>query len=117
LATYDFSNLESKFPDVVNQMSDTFDSHEFLLVLARNNQAEYVKALSAYNDSGNPAPFQAVHGAIMHKLKKHSELVKLLRDDKPSKDIFGQSQPCGEWKKIKTVKGVVSKLKTDDGGL
>ncbi len=101
MATYDFSNLESKFLDIVNQMSDTFDSHEFLLALARNNQSEYVKALSAYNGAGNPAPFQAVHGAIMHKLKKHSGLVTLLREDKPSKDIFGQSQPCGEWEKVK----------------
>lgn len=101
MATHDFSILESKFPEIVYQMSETFDSHEFLLALARNNQAEYVKALAAYNNSGNPAPFQAVHGALMHKLKKHSGLVKLLRDDKPSKDIFGQSRPCGEWEKIK----------------
>ncbi len=103
MAQYDFSYLESKFPEIVKQMPDRFDSHEFLLALAHQNQAEYVKALYAnvdYVNQENPSPFQIVHSVIMKKLKHHTELVTLLRDDKPSKDIFGKSQTCGEWEKV-----------------
>ena len=104
MATYDFTVLESKFAEIVNQMPDTFDSHEFLLELAQKYQTEYVSALYAYKDysnKGNPTPFQGVHMAIIQKLAKHSELVRLIRKDKASKDIFGKSQTCGEWEKVK----------------
>lgn len=101
MAVYDFSNLETKFQGIVDQMNYTFDSHEFLLVLAKQNQAEYVDALYSYKASGSDTPFKAVHGAIMQKLVKHTELVILLRDDKPSVNIWGVSSPCGEWKKAR----------------
>lgn len=104
MATYDFSILESKFPEIVNLMPDPFDSHEFLLLLAQKYQTEYVTALYAYKDysnKGSPSPFQGVHKAIIQKLVAHKELVALIRDDKESKDIFGNSNRCGEWKKVK----------------
>lgn len=100
MSIFDFSNLEAKFPDVVAQMKDTFDSHEFLLILAQQNQAEYINALYAYKESENSSPFQVVHGAIMKKLHNHTELVLLLRDDKPSMDIWGNSNTCAEWRKV-----------------
>lgn len=103
MPVYDFSVLESKFPEIVNQMPDPFDSHEFLLLLAQKYQTEYVSALYAYKDysnKGSATPFQAVHSAIMHLFKKHSELVTLLPDEKLSKDIFGNPNNCGEWKKV-----------------
>ena len=101
MAEYDFSNLESKFPGVVDQMKHIFDSHEFLLVLAQQNQPEYINALYAYKTSGNQAPFQVVHGLLMKKLRQHTDLVLLLRDDKPSIDIWGNSNTCAEWQKVK----------------
>lgn len=64
MATYDFSKLEAKFPEIVAQMDKTFSSHKFLLELARQNQLEYVKALYEYKETTvrvNPAPFQEVH--------------------------------------------------------
>lgn len=103
MAIYDFSTLESKFPEIVETMPDLFDSHEFLLVLAQKYQAEYVSALYAYKDyvfKRNPSPFHGVHKAIIQKLAKHNELVKLIREDKPSKDIFGNPNQCAEWKKV-----------------
>lgn len=103
MATYDFSVLESKFSEIVDLMPDIFDSHEFILALAQKNQAEYINALYAYKDyinRENLAPFQAVHSVIIQKLAKHSDLVKFIRNDKPSKDIFGKSQTCGEWEKV-----------------
>lgn len=104
MATYDFSKLEARFQEIVDLMPNPFDSHEFLLALAQKYQVEYVEALYAYKDTINrekPAPFQAVHKAIIQKLKTHTDLVQLIREDKPSKDIFGNSQNCGEWKNIK----------------
>jgi hypothetical protein len=101
MAEYDFSKLESKYPEVVEQMTDTFDSHEFLRILAEQNQAEYIDALFAYRVSGNSAPFQVVHGLIMKKLCQHTDLVLLIRDDKPSIDIWGNSNTCAEWHKVK----------------
>lgn len=105
MAAYDFSVLESKFSEIVNQMPDPFDSHEFLLALAQKYQTEYVSALYAYKDysnKGNLTPFQGVHKAIIQKLAIHKDLVALIRDDKPSKDIFGKSNQCAEWNKVVT---------------
>lgn len=101
--SHDFSALEDKFKEIVQLMPDTFDSHEFILALARKYQVDYINALYAYKDYVNresPAPFQAVHGAIIQKLAKRTDLVKLISNDKPSKDIFGRSQNCGEWEKV-----------------
>ena len=103
MAIYDFSELESKFEEIVEIMPDQFDSHQFLLELARQNQVEYVSALYAYKDyinRGNPSPFQGVHKAIIQKLSNRSDLVKLVQREKPSKDIFGESQTCALWEKV-----------------
>lgn len=103
MAIYDFSELESKFPEIVAKLPDPFDSHQFLLALAQKYQTEYVSALYAYKDyvfRQNTAPFHGVHTAIIQKLAARTELVELIRNDKPSKDIFGNSQTCGEWRKI-----------------
>lgn len=83
-------------------MPDPFDSHQFLLEIAQQNQAEYITALHAYLETGNIAPFQAVHKAIIQKLSSHIELVTKIREDKPSNDIFGHSNQCAEWKKVIT---------------
>jgi len=94
MAIYDFSNLESKFPEIVKKMPDPFDSHQFLLELAQQNQSEYVSALYAYKEyvlKENPSPFHGVHKALIQKDARHTELVRLIRDDKPSKDVFGNS--------------------------
>lgn len=107
MATYNFSVLESKFEEIVRIMPDPFDSHQFLLELARQNQVEYVSALYAYRDYVNresPSPFQGVHKAIIQKLAKYTNLIRLIRDDKPSVDIFGKTQTCAEWEKIKKEK-------------
>lgn len=77
MATYDFSNLESKFADVVNQMSDIVDSHEFLLALAQKNQVEYIKALYAYKDNKKSTPFKEVLKAIIQKFKKTHRVGKV----------------------------------------
>jgi hypothetical protein len=99
---YDFSALESKFPETVCQMEDIFTSHEFLLKLTQQNQVEYIKALYSYAvEEKSPSPFKAVHKGIIQKLKTHTELVKLKPGRLSSTDIFGQSETCSEWEKVK----------------
>ena len=51
--------LEQVFPEVVEKMSDYFDSHDFILKLAQAHQRLYVAALAAY--VGKEYPFQIVH--------------------------------------------------------
>lgn len=103
MAKHDFSTLYSRYPEVIAQMPDIFDSHKFILELARQNQVAYIEALYAYRDSvhvGTHAPFQFVHSALATKLNDFPELVELVRTDKPSTNIFGISNECAEWRKV-----------------
>ena len=103
MAKFDFSVLFDQYPAIISQMRPVFDSHQFILELARHNQVEYVKALYAYTDSAHtetPTPFQFVHSALAIKLKDFPELVELVRIDKPSPDIFCQPSACAEWRKV-----------------
>ncbi len=100
---FDFSVLYDKYPEVISQMPPIFDSHQFILKLAHQNQVEYVIALYAYRDSAHidsPSPFQFVHQRLSTKLYDFPELVALIRTSKPSKDIFGQNSGCDEWRKV-----------------
>lgn len=101
MAAYDFSALDSSIPVIIGQMKNIFTSHEFILALAQQNQAEYIAALHHYAfEERTVAPFQAVHKGIVEQLKTHTELVTLINRDVPSRDIFGRSQTCGEWEKV-----------------
>ena len=47
-------------------MQGEFNSHEFILQLARLNQSLYIAALQAY--AGGPSPFKVVHGILAKHL-------------------------------------------------
>jgi hypothetical protein len=103
MTKFDFSVLYDQYPAIISQMPPVFDSHHFILELARQNQVAYVRALHAYLDpigDDTPAPFQVVHGILAKKLNDFPDLVKLVRFDKPSIDIFGNSNGCAEWRKL-----------------
>ena len=103
MAKFNFSVLYDQYPAIISLMPPVLDSHQFILELARLNQAEYIRALCAYLDPVTDealAPFQVVHGILAKQLKDFSEFVVLIRNDKPSSDIFGKSQECAEWRKV-----------------
>ena len=107
MAKFDFSFLYDQYPAIISQMPPVFDSHQFILELARQNQVEYVKALHAYLDPEGgeaPTPFQAVHGILAKKLSHLPHWVELVRLDKPSQDIFGSPSECAEWRRVSRAK-------------
>ena len=97
---HDFSSLYAQYPSIIARMPETFTSHEFILELARHNQAEYIEALYIYRHHNNDAPFQIVHLNLAKKLSSYPELVTQIRKNAPSEDIFGQAQQCSEWRKL-----------------
>ena len=103
MAKFDFSVLYDQYPAIISLMPPVFDSHQFILELARLNQAEYIRALCAYIDSSHteaPTPFQFVHRILSAKLREFPGLVEHVRTDKPSTDIFGKPNWCAEWRKV-----------------
>jgi hypothetical protein len=89
--------LEAAFPDVVAQMGEFFDSHDFILKLAHAHQRLYVAALAAYVEHEHP--FQIVHGEIARRLLNHPELASRI-GERVSRDIFGQKSSATVWNKV-----------------
>ena len=105
MTQHDFTDLYSKYPDVIKAMSgDSFTSHQFILCLARAHQKEYVEALYAYRNSmheSKPAPFKVVHARLAQQLREYPSLIKYVGTEAHSEDIFGQSNGCARWVKVK----------------
>jgi hypothetical protein len=98
---YDFKTLELQFPEIVAKMeSDEFTSHQFILKLAHENQADYIDALYEYKRRGNPTPFKIVHGILMKRLKTRSDLVSLESKKTADENIFKNDIPNALWKKV-----------------
>ena len=76
-------------------MEATFSAHEFIRVLARDSQGEYVRALAKHADGG--APFQIVHKQVADELRKSPEVEYL--GEVQSVNIWGDDGKCSQWKK------------------
>ncbi|MBN1934254.1 MAG: hypothetical protein JW934_06300 [Anaerolineae bacterium] len=101
MSEYDFSALYDQYSALIEQMKDTFDSHQFILELAHRNQVPYVEALYAYRDSlhrGEPTPFRIVHQILAQHLTTCTDLIERA-GDVYSEDIFGQVSECAQWRK------------------
>jgi hypothetical protein len=96
---HDFSALKDRYPETIEAMPATFTSHEFILRLAQQHQALYIEALYDYRDK--PAPFRAVHGILAKHLHAYKDLIELVRDDALSTSIFGESDRCAQWRKLR----------------
>jgi hypothetical protein len=102
MAKHDFTELFARYPSIIQQMPDTFTSHQFILELARREQKLYVEALYDYRDkrrSGKRAPFLIVHGILAQQLSAHPDLIRKERTVN-SKDIFRQPNTSVKWKKV-----------------
>jgi len=99
---HDFSALYEQYPAIIAQMAETFDSHEFILRLAQENQPLYIEALYGYRHSmhrGATAPFRVVHRILAQRLSAHADLVEHV-GNAYSKHIFGQMCGCAQWRKL-----------------
>lgn len=56
-------DLEDVFPKIVRLMQDEFNSHEFILALARKYQKLYVRALFTSKDEN--LPFNRTHKQLV----------------------------------------------------
>jgi hypothetical protein len=89
--------LYIQYPSLIAEMGERFSSHEFILKLAQGHQREYVAALSAYADSGEP--FRVVHQQLSYHFRTYPDLVEPLGEF-ASVDIFGKSNTCAHWRRL-----------------
>lgn len=94
---FDFSPLWEVYPDLIRGMDVQFDSHQFILLLAKRHQARYVEALHAYRDD---QPFQTVHGILAKHLHEYRDLIRH-EGEHTSHDIFGEIQRCAKWSTVR----------------
>ena len=102
MTEHDFEPLFFHYPELIEQMEDTFTSHEFILHLARQYQGLYITALYAYinlPNSQNPTPFKTVHGILAKHLNVFPKLVIHL-GEVDSIDIFTNDNRCAQWQKV-----------------
>ncbi len=93
-----FEELEKHYPAVIAQMPDRFDSHQFILRLAKqpNIQPLYVQALARYSEE----PFRAAHAELSKRLGKFNHLIRRIGDTN-SPDIFGDVCEAATWEKVR----------------
>jgi len=93
-----YEELLAFYPEIIDQMPNRFNSHEFILKLAHQHQGPYVRVLAHYSDSDTP--FAIVHGRLAKLLaERFSHLVRYVGDE-PSRDIFGHVNEVALWIKV-----------------
>lgn len=93
-----FEELLAFYPEVIDQMPDRFNSHEFILKLAHQHQGPYVRALAMHDETGRP--FSIVHARLAKLLtEQYPHLVRKFCDE-ASRDIFGHWGEVALWVKV-----------------
>ncbi len=101
MTLHNFEALYSRYPDVIDQMPASFNSHEFILRLAQQNQTLYIEALFSYRNRVPQTPFRTVHGILAKHLHSYPDLVREVESE-TSPDIFGNPNQCSRWEKVQT---------------
>ena len=86
--------IEQYYPEIIDSMPKRFNSHEFILELAYQHQALYIKILNLYVESNSP--FMVAHGQLAKLIGKFN--VKPL-DYESSTNIFNKSSEAMVWSK------------------
>jgi len=97
---HEFDALFEQYPDTIRLMKTKFDSHDFIIELARCNQRLYIEALTKY--ASKPAPFKRVHGILSRHLHALPELVRHT-GTAHSNDIFTNENQCASRRKVISV--------------
>lgn len=91
--------LFQNIPPVIETMGKAeFDSHEFMIKLARDYQSLYVQAL---NEMESDTPFQQLHAQIGKQLSRLASLEEIKKNPQHrSKDIFQNESECALWRRL-----------------
>lgn len=85
------------YPQAIDAMPNNFNSHQFILTLARQNQGDYIRALHVYREK--TAPFKSLHALLAKLLSKCPTQVRKGRQE-VSLDIFNEPERCTTWSKV-----------------
>jgi hypothetical protein len=88
--------LTQFYPEVIEQMPERFNAHEFILELAHQHQSFYIQALAQYVDSQRP--FKIVHGQLASALHQFDDLIYHIGDESNT-NIFGRTSDASVWGK------------------
>ena len=97
MPAHNFQPLYDRYADIIARMPSPFTSHEFILRLAQQHQADYIEALHHYRSSD---PFRTVHAHLAKHLHEHSALVVKIDDAPDDPDIFRVQQVCSRWRRL-----------------
>lgn len=77
-------------------LENGFDSHRVILLLAHDNQRDYIESLYQIQ---NERPFQTLHTSLGIKIKEICLEKGFTPKECHSNDIFGQNSKCLSWRK------------------
>ncbi|MEC4725091.1 hypothetical protein HWQ46_05930 [Shewanella sp. D64] len=80
--------------EAVDELGESFDSHDIIKKVAHLNQRKYVLALSELDSD---TPFQQLHSALGRRIKPVCEQLGYVGQDSRSPDMFDQSSKCQQW--------------------
>lgn len=96
MSTPEVEALLEFYPEIIEQLPDSFTSHDFILSLAQQHKRLYIDVLYACRDE--VMPFQVAHNRLAKGLNQFPELV-CKGERVNSKNIFGGWSEVREWKK------------------
>ncbi|MFA7450511.1 MAG: hypothetical protein WCY79_03015 [Bacteroidales bacterium] len=84
--------------EIINDMSDTFDSHDFIKKFSKRFELDYVDLLATANSI---EPFQTVNKQIGRFLSDNQTMLRIECMGKiNSENVFGNKTKCEKWKKV-----------------
>ncbi len=91
------ANLET-IREVIIDLPDTFDSHDFIKKFSKKIELDYVYLLAT---AGSIEPFQNVNFQIGNFLKNNQAVLRIEFQGKIfSENVFGNNTECGNWRKV-----------------